>query len=84
MTVLAWSRDGSYLASGDAEGMISLWEAQTGFLLACARAHQDAVVQLLWSPVGYQLTSAARHDPLPRVWEYAPPKIGAGKEASSQ
>jgi WD40 repeat protein len=87
ITAVAWSWDGAYLASGDAQGMISLWEAQTGALLASSQGHRGAVTQLQWAPTTYQLTSSAKHEAWLRIWDYAPllrarqAKAGVGKEA---
>lgn len=90
ITTIAWSWDGAYLASGDADGNIHLWEAQTGSLLECSRGHRGAVVRLVWSPTTYQLTSSASRESLLRIWDYSPllrasrVKADAGEAARSR
>ena len=71
ITTVAWSWDGAYLASGDAEGNIHLWEAQTGVLVKSFKRHRDAVAQLVWSPTTYQLTSSANRESVLRIWDYS-------------
>lgn len=71
ITSVAWSWDGAYLASGDAQGNIHLWKAQTGILLHTARGHQGAVARLVWSPTAYLLTSSADEEAVLRLWDYS-------------
>ena len=90
ITAVAWSWDGAYLASGDAEGNIHLWEAQTGVLVKSSKGHRGAVIQLAWSPTAYQLTSSANRESVLRIWDYSPllhssqMTTCAGNEARSQ
>lgn len=90
ITAVSWSWDSAYLASGDAEGIIHLWDAQTGALLACSQGHRSAVTQLRWSPTTYQLTSSAKREAWLRIWDYSPllyarqAKAGVGEGVGPQ
>src|SRR5438309_11904240 len=67
ITTVAWSWDGVCLASGDAEGNIHVWEAQTGVLVKSSQGHRGAVVQLVWPPTTHQLTSSANRESVLRI-----------------
>lgn len=67
---LAWSPDGTHLASGDAAGMIHLWEAETGKRYQSWNGHCFLVNALAWSPDGLCLASAG-DDHKARLWEAA-------------
>lgn len=90
ITALAWSHDGIYLASGDAQGQIQIWEAQTGTLVQSAHGHHSAVAQLVWASTCYLLTSSASRESVLRIWDYSsllcsnPLKNDAGAEARSR
>src|SRR5579875_2251858 len=89
LTALAWSYDGAYLASGDMEGHIRVWEAQTGTLVQSSRGHHSAVAHLAWAPNTYHLTSSASRESVLRIWDYTPllragsARDGTGEEARS-
>jgi WD40 repeat protein len=59
---LAWSPDGTRLASGDASGVVQVWETATGQTQA---THQEdppaSVCALAWSPVEDLIASGGRH-----------------------
>jgi WD40 repeat protein len=55
---LAWSPDGSRIASGDSSGQVHIWQSKTGKALLAFPAHQGAVNSLGWSPEGQYLASA--------------------------
>ena len=84
ITSVAWSWDGAYLASGDEEGTIRLWEAQTGVLLSTARGHQGAVAHLAWSPTAYLLASSAGEETVLRLWDYAALLRATGEQAEAE
>jgi len=46
---VAWSPDGSRIASGGEDGTIQIWEAATGKLIATYREHNANVLTLAWS-----------------------------------
>lgn len=90
ITTVAWSWDGTYLASGDMEGNIHLWEAHTGVLVQSSKGHQGAITLLVWSPATYQLTSFANREAVLRIWDYSPllrasqARAGVGNERRLQ
>ena len=73
ITSLAWSADGSMLASGDHEGRILLWPVQTllsgavGISATSLTGHGGDVEDLDWSPDGLRLASAGEDGTL-RIW----------------
>ena len=65
---LAFSPDGTTLASGSADGKIRLWEVETGRSLSSFSAHDGLVLALAFSPHGKVLASGGS-DTLVRVWD---------------
>ncbi|MFO0949691.1 MAG: PQQ-binding-like beta-propeller repeat protein, partial [Isosphaeraceae bacterium] len=55
---LAYSRDGSRLATASYDGLIRLWDPATGLLLARLSGHTRDVLGVSFSPDGRQLVSA--------------------------
>jgi WD40 repeat protein len=55
--LVAWSPVGKYLASGDLQGSIQVWEALTGKRLLTYTAHLDWVDSVAWSPGGKAIAS---------------------------
>src|SRR5579875_1895569 len=68
ITVLAWSHDGKYLATGGSDAVVKVWEAESGRLLSTYHQHQHPVCALSWSPDSKSIASAAVHEAL-RVWK---------------
>jgi WD40 repeat protein len=60
--VLALSRDGQRLATGDSRGVVRVFDASTGKVLHQLRAHQDAVTDLDFSPGGQHVATAALNE----------------------
>src|SRR5262245_48211634 len=77
ITCLAYSRDGSRLASGSKDGTVRLWDAQSGKPLTVMDEHRDMVVAVAFSPDG-KLLAASSHDTAVKLWDTA-----TGKEARS-
>ncbi|MDE0022359.1 MAG: hypothetical protein OXT69_13405, partial [Candidatus Poribacteria bacterium] len=47
---LAYSPDGSRLASGGVDGTVRIWNAETGDLIRTLEGHTDWVRSVAWSP----------------------------------
>src|SRR5262249_24276375 len=65
MTV-AWSPDGSKLASGGYDQTVFVWDAATGRKLISFRGHSAPVNQVVWSPDGARIFSASQDV---KVWD---------------
>ncbi|MBN1517615.1 serine/threonine protein kinase, partial [Candidatus Sumerlaeota bacterium] len=68
VTVRVVSSDGGMIASGNADGTISLWNRQTGAHIAALNGHADSVFALAFSPDGAMLASGSR-DRTIRIWD---------------
>jgi WD40 repeat protein len=62
LTNFAWSPDQSRIASGSGNGMIQVWDAQTGKLRWNVRAHAENVNELVFSQDGKYLVSSGLDD----------------------
>jgi eukaryotic-like serine/threonine-protein kinase len=65
---LAFSRDGTTLASADAAGVVKLWDVTAGRERLTLRGHTDAVYALAFSPDGKTLASGGA-DKSVRLWD---------------
>jgi Pentapeptide repeats (8 copies)/WD domain, G-beta repeat len=70
---VAFSADGSRLASGGGDGVVRLWDPETGAGLAVLEGHQDTVLSVAFSADGLRLASGGG-DRTVRVWD---PETGA-------
>jgi len=68
VTSVAITTDGSIVASGDADGLVRLWNLDTGELLSDLTGHLDVVTGLAFSPDGTLLASASLDGTL-RLWD---------------
>lgn len=64
---IAWSPDGSLLATGGGDGNIFVWNASTGRRMQALRGHHSTVVALDWSTDGKQLVSGDYYGSV-RIW----------------
>ena len=62
---LAWSRDGTYIASGDGN-VVRVWNTTTGETLFSYLGHQNEVQSISWSPRGNLIASTSGDDI--RIW----------------
>ncbi|MBC8122019.1 MAG: pentapeptide repeat-containing protein, partial [Gemmatimonadaceae bacterium] len=67
---LAFSPDGSLLATGDIGGEIHLWRVRDGRQLTICRGHTDCVWSVAFSPDGKRLASGSM-DQTARLWDTA-------------
>ena len=82
---LAYSPDGTLLASGSQSGNLVLWEAGSGERLAILGAHNASVVDVAFSPDGRLLAAAILTDGASTVeiWEVASEELLAQLEGES-
>jgi WD40 repeat protein len=67
---VAFSPDGTQLASAGVDGTVRLWDVQTRSPRAVLRGHEDWVFRLAYSPDGRRLASASK-DKTVRLWDTA-------------
>jgi RNA polymerase sigma factor (sigma-70 family) len=72
---VAYSPDGTILASGGGDHAVRLWDARTGKALRELRGHLDGTSGLAFSPDGKTLISGGTFDCTIRLWE-----VATGKE----
>jgi len=64
---VAWSHDGTRIASAGADTMVQVWSASTGRLIYPYKGHHNGVPSVTWSPDGYRIASAS-YDKTVQVW----------------
>lgn len=69
---VAWSPDGSRIATGSRDRTIGIWDAESLRLVATLRGHADYIYDLRWSPDSRTLYSSSG-DGTVRVWDTVPP-----------
>ncbi len=65
---VAWSPDGSCIASAGADQTLQIWDISTGNHICTCLGHADAVSALAWSPDGRRIASAS-NDKTVQVWD---------------
>jgi hypothetical protein len=72
VTALTFSSDGTRLAAGGSEGLVTLWDVTTGREPARLRAFEPgagSVVAVAFSPDGTRLATAGHLEPDVRLWD---------------
>src|SRR5260370_36882286 len=64
---VAWSLDGTRIASGEHDSTIQIWDTRTGKRLLTYRGHSNQVISLAWSPDGTRIASGS-FDCSRQVW----------------
>ena len=79
VVALAWSPDGTWIASAGGDGTVRVWEAETGESLLTYRGHthllnkinlQATIYTVAWAPDGRRIVSAG-DGPTVHVWDAA-------------
>jgi WD40 repeat protein len=78
---LAFSRDGTRLATGSTDTVVKLWDVATGDEILTLRGHSAGVVSLCFSPDGQKLVSGSI-DWTARVWDATPIELPSGGQLS--
>jgi WD40 repeat protein len=81
ITKIAFSPDGSRIASGAYDHMVRVWDVQTAKQTLCLRGHAHYVYDLTWAPDGLSLISGGS-DSTVRVWDLNPSSESYGKCAA--
>src|SRR5262249_887825 len=77
---VAWSRNGRFIASGEGNGAITIWDVKEGQPLASYQAGSGAIRQLAWSPDSQSIVFKAGRTTI-QIWQpktNLPPAIQNG------
>jgi WD40 repeat protein/class 3 adenylate cyclase len=65
---VSYSPDGRFLATGDVDGRIRVWDPETGREISLTQAHENGIEDVAFSPDGSLLFTASR-DRTVKVWD---------------
>ena len=65
---VAWSPDGTLIASGSNDSTFQVWDARTGHLLVKYTGHTGTVYTVAWSPDGRRIASGSDDNTI-QVWD---------------
>jgi serine/threonine protein kinase len=68
VNAIAWSPDGTYIASASEDKTVQVWNILTGDQIFTYCGHSDAVNSVTWSPDGTRIASASS-DSTVQVWD---------------
>jgi eukaryotic-like serine/threonine-protein kinase len=68
VSMVAWSPDGKYIASGGWDKIVQIWDAKTGAQVNACQGHDRFVFAVAWSPDGTRIASGST-DRTVRVWD---------------
>lgn len=68
-TCAVFSRDGKTIFTGGLDGLVRLWDPETGQSMGTFKGHNSAIRSLLFNPAGNQLVSTSA-DYTVRVWPF--------------
>jgi WD40 repeat protein len=65
---LAWSQDGTRLATGSRDEAVKIWDVESGRMLLALTGHSGEVESIAWNPDGTQLATGG-HDATVKIWD---------------
>jgi len=65
---VAFSPDGSHIASGSGDQTVRIWDAKTGVHLTTLKGHSDSVISVAFSPDGSHIVSGS-YDKTVQIWD---------------
>ena len=68
VNTVAWSPDGTLMATASSDQTARVWDARTGQAVGAPLQHQDGVRSVAWSPDGTRVATAS-FDRTARVWD---------------
>lgn len=69
ISAMSVSPDGTRVATGGSDGIVRIWNLETGALDRALMAHRHGIYLVAWSPDGGLLATHAACDQTTRVWE---------------